>query len=383
MKLIVVESPSKVKPIQKYLKSVDKDIVVAASGGHIRRLANSGIGRFGVDIENGFQPKFVVEKTKDKFVKNLQKEAKKADEIYLATDPDREGEAIAYHILEVLKFDESKAKRITYNQITKDAVIDAFNHPTTLNQNLIESQFTRQILDKIMGFSLSRVIQRKIKSESAGRVQSVALKIVSERELEIQNFVPVTYFDVSSKFSKENQQIVAPLVKRDGVKIDVNANNAIFKEEDAINLVDTLNNSKLVVKDFKQSEQASNPRAPFQTSTLQQAASSLLGFSPKKTMQVAQKLYEGKEVNKNHVGLITYMRTDSNELSSVAKAQIRGYVASTFGDNLVSTRHMYKTKKTANAQEAHEGIRPTDVYLTPESLRGILTNDEFKLYNLI
>lgn len=383
MKLVIVESPSKVKPIQKYLKSIDKDIVVAASGGHIRRLANSGIGRFGVDIENGFAPKFVNEKTKEKFIKNLQKEAKKADEIYLATDPDREGEAIAYHVLEVLKFDHQKAKRITYNQITKSAVIDAYNHPSELNQNLIKSQFTRQILDKIMGFSLSRVIQRKIKSQSAGRVQSVALKIVSERELEILNFVPVKYFDLNVEFEKEKNNICANLIKLDNKKLDITKDFAIFTKKQALSIEEELKKGTLKVSSYKESTQLSNPKAPFQTSTLQQAASSLLGFSPKKTMQVAQKLYEGKQINKNHVGLITYMRTDSNEISLFAKEEIQNYIANNYSSSLVSKVPMYKSKKSANSQEAHEGIRPVDVNLNPGQLKEILSSDEYKLYNLI
>lgn len=383
MKLVIVESPSKVKPIQKYLKSVDKDIVVAASGGHIRRLANFGPGRFGVDIENDFKPKFVNEKEKEKFIKNLQKEAKKADEIYLATDPDREGEAIAFHVLEMLKFDPSKAKRITYNQITKDAVIDAFNNPSVLNKHLIESQFTRQILDKIMGFSLSRVIQRKIKSQSAGRVQSVALKIVSQREEEIANFVPTKYFDLNVEFEKQTKNITANLVKIGKKKVDVTKDVALYTIEQAQSVEDQLRSGTLEVANFKESIQLSNPKAPFQTSTLQQAASSLLGFSPRKTMQVAQKLYEGKQVNKNHVGLITYMRTDSNVISSVAKNQIKDYITNNYSSSLVSDKPLYKSKKSANSQEAHEGIRPVDVYLNPGQLKEILTNDEYKLYNLI
>lgn len=383
MKLIIVESPSKVAPIEKYIKSVDKDIVVCASGGHIRKLANSGIGGYGVDVENGFEPKFVSEASKAKFIKEMKKHAKNADELYLATDPDREGEAIAFHILKTLKFDENKTKRITYNQITKEAIIEAFQNPKELNESLIESQFTRQILDKIMGYSLSKVIQKKIKSQSAGRVQSVALKIVSEKENQINNFVPLKFFDLSLLLNGIYEGIKSDLIKIDNKTINVEKKIGVYEEKEAKNIENIVKNEGVVVKSFKEVDKLSLPKAPFQTSTLQQSASSLLGFSPRKTMQIAQKLYEGTEINKEHIGLITYMRTDSNIISTSAKTQIKKYIKESIDPNLLSSKQLFKSKKTTNSQEAHEGIRPTNINLTPKTLVNLLSKDEYKLYQLI
>ena len=365
-KLVIVESPSKSKTINQYLGS---DYEVMSSKGHIRDLAIAKAGGLGLDIENGFEPIYTVIKGKESMVSSLKKAAKSADEIYLATDPDREGEAISWHLKEVLGIDGKKYFRVIFNEVTRDAIEEAFKHPRPIDDDLVSSQETRRILDRIIGFKLSKLLQNKIKSKSAGRVQSVALKILVEREKEIQAFVPEEYWKIKVDFPG----IEAELRKIDGKKAKLS------NESEALKAVDQIKPDFLVTRyETKERSRASKPA--FITSTLQQEASNKLSMTSQRTMMVAQKLYEGIELGSETVGLITYMRTDSPRLSQTFVKPAMDYVEKTYGKAYVG-----KPKFTAskNAQDAHEAIRPTDISRTPESLKDFLSKDEYKIYRLI
>ena len=369
-KLVIVESPSKSKTIEKYL---GEDYQVVSSKGHIRDLATSGKGGLGIDVENGFKPMYVINKDKTAVVKDLKSKVKNADEVFLSTDPDREGEAIAWHLAQELNLDLNSKNRVVFNEITKDAVKKAFLSPKYVDMDLVHSQETRRMLDRIIGFKLSTLLQSKIKSKSAGRVQSVALKLICEREKEIQAFVPEEYWTIHADFEKDGMKVSSELAKVGGKKPNITS-----KEEADALIADC-------GKDFtvgKVTEKLTTraPRLPFITSTLQQEASTKLNFSAKKTMQVAQRLYEGVSIDGEYTGLITYMRTDSTRLSDTFVSAARGLISEKYGKEYVG---YYRTKNDANAQDAHEAIRPTSLQNDPEKIRDSLTNDQYRLYRLI
>lgn len=369
--LVIVESPSKSKTIEKYLGS---DFEVTSSKGHIRDLATTGKGGLGVDVENSFKPNYVINKDKKDVVKELKKCVKDADYVYLATDPDREGEAISWHLAEVLGIDQTLSNRVVFNEVTRDAVIDALNHPRTIDQNLVKSQETRRVLDRIIGFKLSKLLQKKIKSKSAGRVQSVALRLICEKEKEIEAFIPEEYWKVKALFEKDDISFEAELAKYQGKKIELK------NEEQTLAVYESLN-KEFIVSDVKKTQKKRASKPPFITSTLQQEASSKLNFKAKRTMMIAQKLYEGIDIGEETVGLITYMRTDSIRLSDTFIEEAKDYIEKKYGKDYVGSVKV--SKKKENVQDAHEGIRPTSVMRTPESMEEYLSADEFKLYSLI
>jgi len=369
--LVIVESPSKSKTIEKYLGS---DYEVTSSKGHIRDLATTGKGGLGVDVENQFKPHYIINKDKKDVVKELKKSVKNADYVYLATDPDREGEAISWHLAEVLGLDQNLDNRIVFNEVTKDAVVHALENPRQIDLNLVKSQETRRVLDRIIGFKLSKLLQKKIKSKSAGRVQSVALRLICEREAEIEAFIPEEYWRVKALFEKDNIEFEAELSKYQGKKIELK------NEEETNNVYESLN-QKFIVSDVKKTQKKRASKPPFITSTLQQEASSRLNFKARKTMQIAQKLYEGVDIGNETVGLITYMRTDSIRLSDTFVSDAKQYISEKYGENYVGNVKI--SKKKENVQDAHEAIRPTSVLRNPESIKQYLNNDEYKLYSLI
>ncbi len=370
-KLVIVESPSKSKTIEKYLGN---QFEVVSSKGHIRDLAIKGKDGLGVDVANQFQATYVVDKDKSKVVKELKSKAKKAETVYLATDPDREGEAISWHLAAELGLDVETCQRVVFNEITKDAILKAFDHPRTIDLDLVRSQETRRILDRIIGFKLSKLLQSKIKSKSAGRVQSVALKLVVEREKEIDAFVPVEYWSVTAQFEEEKIPFEASLSKVDGVDADL-------KEKLDADKILAVCEGPFTVSEIKQKKSRKNAKPPFITSTLQQEMSTKYNFAAKKTMRIAQKLYEGVQVDGELEGLITYMRTDSTRLSDQFVGSALHYIETTYGKNYVG---FYKVKnKDENAQDAHEAIRPTHLNYTPAKLKSVLTPDELKVYSFI
>ena len=368
--LVIVESPSKSKTIQKYL---GKDYNVISSKGHIRDLAIKGKEGLGVDVDNNFEATYVVSKDKKDTVKELKDAAKKVDNVYLATDPDREGEAISWHLAEELGLDESLNNRVTFHEITHDAVIEAFNNPRQIDMDLVHSQETRRILDRIIGFKLSKLLNNKIKSKSAGRVQSVALKLIVEREKEIEAFKPVEYWTIDGIFTKDRKKFNASLSKINGEKAE------LHNEVEALTAFEACNGT-FVISDIKETERKRAPFKPFITSTLQQEASTKLGFSAKRTMMIAQGLYEGVDVGNGQEGLITYMRTDSTRLSNVYVSAAQKLIKEEYGKEYVG---FYNVKNDSNAQDAHEAIRPTSLARTPESIESHLTSEQFKLYKLI
>lgn len=369
--LVIVESPSKSKTIEKYLGS---DYEVTSSKGHIRDLATTGKGGLGVDIENDFKPNYVISKDKRDVVKELKKCVKEADYVYLATDPDREGEAISWHLADVLGLDEDLSNRVVFNEVTKDAVIHALENPRQIDKNLVKSQETRRVLDRIIGFKLSKLLQKKIKSKSAGRVQSVALRLICEREKEIEAFIPEEYWRVKAIFEKDDITFEAELSKYQGEKIEL-------KNEEETNHVYESLNKEFIVSDVKKTQKRRSSKPPFITSTLQQEASSKLNFKARRTMSIAQKLYEGIDIGDETVGLITYMRTDSIRLSDTFVDEAKNYIEQKYGKDYVGS--VKTSKKKENVQDAHEGIRPTSVMRTPESIKKYLTADEYKLYAMI
>ena len=357
--LVIVESPSKTKPIEKYLGSGYK---VLSSKGHVRDLSTRGKYGFGVDVENDFKPDYIAMKGKKSVIDELKKESKKVDHVYLATDPDREGEAISWHLKDVLGLKDKDYDRVVFNEITKSAVNEAFKSPRKIDTNLVNSQETRRILDRIIGFRLSRLIQSKTDGSSAGRVQSVALKLIVDREREIEAFNPEEYWTIKAIFPEFEAELFNYNHK------DFKINNEIEANAFEIESVDKKTRSK-------------QSKPVYTTSTMQQDASNKLNFNARKTMQIAQKLYEGIELDDDTVGLITYMRTDSTRLSNDFIASTYKYIESKYGKEYIG--HVKVSKKTENVQDAHEGIRPTSIERTPEKVKPFLTNDEFKLYTMI
>ena len=365
--LVIVESPSKSKTIEKYL---GKDFKVTSSKGHIRDLATTGQFGLGVDIENGFKPNYIPIKGKSSVIKELKKDVKDSDMVYLAADPDREGEAIAWHLKDTLNIKDNQYKRILFNEITHDKVLEAIDNPTVIDDNLVKSQETRRILDRIIGFRLSKLLQRKIGAKSAGRVQSVALKLIVDREREIEAFIPEEYWKIIAIFPEYEAELFK--YKDDDIEL--------HNEEEANHVLDSIG-EEYTVESITKVEKARKSKFPFITSTLQQEASNKLGFPARKTMSVAQKLYEGIDLGDETVGLITYMRTDSIRLSDDFVKPAMKYIEENYGKKYVG--YVKKSKKKENVQDAHEAIRPTSVLREPTKIKQYLSNDEFKLYSLI
>ena len=367
--LVIVESPSKAKTIEKFLGKNKYEVL--ASVGHVRDLPKSQLG---IDVENDFAMKYITIRGKGDKIKELKKAASKADAVLLAPDPDREGEAIAWHLMETLKIDPDACCRIEFNEITKDAV----KHPRQVAMNRVNSQQARRVLDRFIGYQLSPLLWRKVKKGlSAGRVQSVAVRIICEREEEINSFIPEEYWTLDNEFAAEQGKLVAKLTKIDGKKAEIHS------EAEMQAVLDALDGAAYTVADVKVQKKTKNPAAPFITSTLQQDAYRKLNFVAKRTMRTAQQLYEGVSLGKaGTLGLITYMRTDSTRISDVAKADAAAFIKEHYGEQyLPKVQKEYKNKN--NAQNAHEAIRPTYVDKTPESVKAYLTPDQYKLYKLI
>lgn len=371
-KLIIVESPAKASTITKFIGG---SVKVMASMGHIRDLPKS---KMGVDVENNFEPQYINIRGKAALIKNLKKEAKSAKTVYLATDPDREGEAIAWHLAYILDISPESLCRVTFNEITKDAVKESIKHPRTIDKNLFDAQQARRVLDRIVGYKISPVLWKKVKKGlSAGRVQSVVVKLIVERENEIDDFTPEEYWNIYASLlaNGAKRPFEAKFYGKDDKKVELKSKDQVDE------IVKELQKSDFIIKDIKKGQRKKNPAPPFTTSTMGQEASRKLGFTLKKTMSVAQGLYEGVKVpEKGVVGLITYMRTDSTRISEEARAASKIYIEETYGKAYYENRY-YKTK--SGAQDAHEAIRPTYVDLTPEKVKTSLTNDQYKLYNLI
>ena len=369
-KLIIVESPAKAGTIKKFLGGNTK---VVASMGHIRDLPKS---KLGVDIKKDFEPEYINIRGKGDLIKSLKSEAKKAKKVYLATDPDREGEAIAWHLANILDIDQNSKCRVTFNEITQNAVKEAVKNPKEIDKNLIDAQQARRVLDRIVGYKISPILWAKVrKGLSAGRVQSVAVKLIVDREEEIEKFIPEEYWNMYVNLKKNDEIFKAKLVSKNDKKIEIHT------KEETEEILKNIDKAKYIVKEIKKAERKRNPAPPFTTSTMQQEASRKLGFTLKKTMSVAQGLYEGVKIEgKGTIGLITYMRTDSTRISDVARAAAKKQIESTYGKEYYENRY-YKTK--ADSQDAHEAIRPTYIGLTPESIKNSLTKDQYKLYNLV
>ena len=365
--LVIVESPSKTKPIEKYL---GEDYKVLSSKGHVRDLSTKGKYGFGVDVDNDFKPDYITMKGKGSVIKELASEAKKAKHVYLATDPDREGEAISWHLYDVLKLKDEDYERVVFNEITEGAVKEAFKHARKIDKDLVNSQETRRILDRIIGFRLSKLIQSKTDGSSAGRVQSVALKLIVDREREIESFIPEEYWSIQGIFD----EFTADLFQYDNKDIEI-------KNEDEVNKILNVLSDKFNVISIDKKLKNKQSKMPFITSTMQQDASNKLNFNSKKTMQIAQKLYEGIELENETVGLITYMRTDSTRLSGDFIKTVYAFINDKYGQEYVGSVKV--AKKKDNVQDAHEAIRPTSINRTPESVKKYLTNDEYKLYRMI
>lgn len=365
--IIIVESPAKCKTISKYLGG---DYTVVSSKGHIRDLATSGKYGLGIDIENDFKPSYEIIKGKKKDVKYLKDLIEKADHIYLATDPDREGETISWHLYDELKVPDEKYDRIVFNEITKDVVLKALKNPRRIDMNLVHSGEARRFLDRIIGFRLSKVMQSKTSGKSAGRVQSVALKLIVDREREILAFIPKEYWTIEADFKDFKANLET--YKEKTIEIP--------NEEEADKILDSLTNT-FTIKKVEEKEKKRSAKEVFKTSTLQQACSNKLGFAASKTMKIAQKLYEGIELDDGFHGLITYMRTDSVRLSDEFTSASFAYINSKFGKDYVG--YVKKGKKTENVQDAHEGIRPTNINYEPDKIKKYLAPDEYKLYRII
>ena len=369
---IIVESPAKANTIKKFLGGNTK---VIASMGHVRDLPKS---KLGIDVEHNFEPQYINIRGKGDLIKELKKDAKSAKKVYLATDPDREGEAIAWHLSHILDVDEDKITRVTFNEITKSAVQKAIKEPRDIDVNLVDAQQARRVLDRIVGYKMSPVLWKKVRRGlSAGRVQSVAVKLIVDREEEIEKFIPEEYWNIYVKLldEKSNKIFDAKFYGKDGKKLE------IHNKEQVDEILKNIKNAKYIVEDIKKGEKKRTPAPPFTTSTMQQEASRKLGFTLKKTMSVAQGLYEGVKIpEKGTVGLITYMRTDSTRISEEARAAAKTHILGTYGEKYYENRY-YKTNK--EAQDAHEGIRPTYADLEPDQIKEFLTKDQYKLYKLI
>ena len=371
-KLVIVESPAKAKTIGKYL---GKNYIVEASMGHVRDLPKS---KLGVDIENHYIPKYITIRGKGELISKLRKAAKKADKVYLATDPDREGEAISWHLANILKISEDEQCRIVFNEVTKTAVKASIKQARKINLDLVDAQQARRVLDRLVGYEISPILWRNVKwGLSAGRVQSAALKLICDREKEINEFIPKEYWLIDTVLKKEKSKFPVRLSTYKNEKIEIN------NEESANKIVAELENGNFLVKSIKKGKKNRNPLAPFTTSTLQQDANKKLNFMTKRTMSIAQVLYEGVEVKGyGTVGLITYMRTDSVRISEDAQNSAREFIENNYGKEYLPTeKRVYKSKK--NIQDAHEAIRPTYVEITPEIAKENLTSEQYKLYSLI
>ena len=367
MNLVIVESPSKTKTIAKYLGPKYK---VVSSKGHIRDLATTGKYGLGIDVEDDFKPNYTVIKGKSSVIKELKKDASNSDTIYLATDPDREGEAISWHIYDALKLNDNNYKRVVFNEITHDAVVNAFKKPRMIDMNLVKSQETRRMLDRIIGFRLSKLMQSKTGGKSAGRVQSVALKLIVDREREINAFVPEEYWTITAKFPDFEADLEKYNNKKIEIKSQVEADEILNKLSKSFN-----------IDEIEKKEKSKKGVLPFTTSSLQQACANKLNFGASKTMRIAQKLYESVDIGTETVGLITYMRTDSTRLSDTFVSDVKSYITKNYGKEYVGS--VKKTKEKQNVQDAHEAIRPTSILRTPESVKEYLSNDEYKVYSII
>jgi DNA topoisomerase-1 len=375
--LVIVESPAKAKTIGKFL---GKNYKVKASVGHVRDLPKSSLG---IDIENNYEPKYITIRGKGPVVKELKDEAKKSNKIFLATDPDREGEAISWHLAYILNIGEDEPVRVEFNEITKDAVKNAMKKPRALDKNLVDAQQARRILDRLVGYKISPLLWRKIKKGlSAGRVQSVTVKLICDREKEIEAFVPQEYWSIKAKLEKDKTifdgNFYGVLEEGKDKKIELSEK----KEVDQI--LDKIDKNNFIIDEVKKGTKKRNPYVPYTTSTLQQDASKKLGFSTKKTMIVAQQLYEGIDIKgEGTVGLITYIRTDSTRVSEEAVKLTKSFIIENYGKDYTNGGKLYKNKSKKEAQDAHEGIRPTSILRKPEDVKCSLTLDQFKLYSLI
>ena len=371
-KLIIVESPAKANTIKKFLGGSTK---VVASMGHIRDLPKS---KMGIDIENDFEPQYINIRGKGDLIKSLKKEAKQAKKIYIATDPDREGEAIAWHLAKILEDEKDKITRVTFNEITKNAVQKAIKEPRDIDINLVDAQQARRVLDRIVGYKISPVLWKKVRRGlSAGRVQSVAVKLIVDREEEIEKFIPEEYWNIYADLvdDKSKKEFEAHFYGKDGKKLEIHSN------EEVQAILENIKNAKYIVNEVKKGQKKRTPAPPFTTSTMQQEASRKLGFTLKKTMSIAQGLYEGVKIpEKGTVGLITYMRTDSTRISEEARSVAKTQITKLYGENYYENRY-YKAKK--DAQDAHEAIRPTYIDIEPDTIKDSITKDQYKLYKLI
>ena len=371
-KLIIVESPAKANTIKKFLGGNTK---VVASMGHIRDLPKS---KLGVNIEKNFEPEYINIRGKGDLIKSLKKEAKAAQKVYLATDPDREGEAIAWHLAHILEIEDTKGTRVTFNEITKTAVQKAIKEPRDIDKNLVDAQQARRVLDRIVGYKISPVLWKKVqKGLSAGRVQSVAVKLIVDREEEIEKFIPEEYWNIFAILQdpKSKKEFEAKFYGKDGKKQELHSKQEVDE------ILQKIEKAKFIINQIKRGEKKRTPAPPFTTSTMQQEASRKLGFTLKKTMSVAQSLYEGVNIpEKGTIGLITYMRTDSTRISEEARVAAKNQIVNTYGENYYENRY-YRTNK--EAQDAHEGIRPTYAELQPDTIKDSLNKDQYKLYKLI
>ncbi|SFS79634.1 type I DNA topoisomerase [Paenibacillus sp. BC26] len=371
--LVIVESPAKAKTIGKYLGS---KFIVKASMGHIRDLPKSQIG---VEVENDFNPKYITIRGKGSVLKELKDASKKVKKVYLAADPDREGEAIAWHLAHYLEIDESDSCRVVFNEITKQAVKDAFKTPRPINMDLVNAQQARRILDRLVGYKISPLLWKKVKKGlSAGRVQSVAVKLIIDRENEIDAFVPEEYWSITAQLKQGSTTFEAKYHSLNGGKRELG------NEADVQEVLQAMGSSAFTVSEVKEKERQRNPAAPFITSSLQQEAARKLGFRASKTMSVAQQLYEGVDLGKEGtVGLITYMRTDSTRISTIAQEEAKAYIEEKYGPAFAPEQPRVYVKKNSNAQDAHEAIRPTSVLRDPDTMKEYLSRDQFRLYKLV
>ncbi len=375
-RLVIVESPAKARTVGKFL---GRGYVVKASVGHVRDLLRSQLS---VDVENDFEPKYRVPREKRQVVNDLKAAIKNTAEVYLATDPDREGEAIAWHLIEATDIDQEQARRVVFHEITQNAVAEAFAHPRGVDMDRVNAQQARRILDRLVGYKISPLLWENVRSRtSAGRVQSVALRLVVEREREIMAFVPEEYWSIEAELAKRvppHPSFIAKLVKIHGEKVDLK------NEQDTHLIVEELEQSTYVVSDVRRGERNRKPAPPFITSTMQQEASRRLGFTARRTMRVAQQLYEGIELGEQGTsGLITYMRTDSTNVAEVAQAEARNFIAQRYGQEYLPPKLPQHRTGAKGAQEAHEAIRPTSVFREPSVVKPFLTRDQFRLYTLI
>ncbi|EMI9086173.1 MULTISPECIES: type I DNA topoisomerase [Bacillus] len=370
--LVIVESPSKAKTIEKYL---GKKYKVVASMGHVRDLPKS---QMGIEVKNNFTPKYITIRGKGPVLKDLKSAAKKAKKVYLAADPDREGEAIAWHLANTLNVDVESDCRVVFNEITKDAIKESFKHPRAINMDLVDAQQARRILDRLVGYNISPLLWKKVKKGlSAGRVQSVAVRLIIEREREIQSFEPEEFWTIKTEFVKGKDTFEASFYGVDGEKVQ------LTNETQVNEIIEQMKDNAFSVENVTRKERKRNPALPFTTSSLQQEAARKLNMRAKKTMMLAQQLYEGIDLGKQGtVGLITYMRTDSTRISETAQTEARTYITESFGAEYIGTEKKKETKKS-NAQDAHEAIRPTSVMRRPEELKSFLSRDQLRLYKLI